>query len=471
MLSRVFLAFINEQHLFAPTDRVLLAVSGGLDSMVLWHLMQQAGYAVGVAHVDFGLRGAESDADADFVAAEALRRGVPFYQTRFNTAKEAQTRGESVQETARHLRYTWFATLLAEHRYVAVATAHHLNDVLETVLLNLVRGTGLAGLRGMPARHPGNVPGWPAVVRPLWPATRAQILAYAHQHGLVWREDASNATEAYSRNLLRHRVVPVLEQLNPALFQTLTRSLAQLQAADTLVQNELTASWGQCGQAVPGGLVLSVARLGTLPEPLFRLGEWLRPYGFMPDVLAQCWRAVFPVPASRSGQVFLAPQHHLTHDRGLLWLLPPHTPHPAQTLTAWPAQPLPLGTDGHLTAHSPAPTTYLADATHPDSPNTVYLDAAALPFPWVLRPWQPGDRFRPLGLNKSQLVGHFLATLKLPLPHRQRTWVLVCGGVVVWVVGLRASHQARISAQTTRVATLIWQPNPATQLPINPFSA
>ena len=455
VLPNGFLGFINEHRLFTPTDRVLLAVSGGLDSVVLASLMHQAGFTFGMAHVNFGLRGADSDADAAFVENLASTYTVPFHQTRFDTTAEAAQRGESIQVTARQLRYDWFSTLQAQHGYVAVATAHHLNDVLETMLINLTRGTGLAGLRGIPIVAET---GTSRVVRPLWFAPRAAINTYATEQELVWRNDASNATDAYSRNQIRHQVVPVLEQINPGLMQTLLRTLSQLQATEAIVQADVAASFGRCVQRTHEGLVIEVGTLANESEPLFRLGEWLRTYGFTPDVLTQCWATVDPtchVPY-RNGQVFLALNYRLLHDRGQLWLLPhPADPPPTIRVNNWPAEPIPIPPDGQLSATLLDRTGW--DGTYPTDPDTALLDADTLPFPWTVRRWREGDRFGPLGMTGTQLVSDFLANQKVPLLLRERVWVLESDGRVLWVIGWRVAQAARITTQTSQMLLLRWQ--------------
>ncbi|NID09125.1 tRNA lysidine(34) synthetase TilS [Fibrivirga algicola] len=459
MLPDRFLAFINEHRLFNRSDRVLVAVSGGLDSMVLAHLLQQGGFSFGVAHVNFGLRKADSDTDAAFVENMARTYGVPFHLTRFDTLAESAQRGESTQVTARQLRYAWFRTLQLQHGYVAVATAHHLNDVLETMLLNLTRGTGLAGLRGMPIQADLS-PTAPRLVRPLWFAPRKAIDTYAQQHKIAWREDSSNASTTYSRNKIRHRVIPVLEQINPGLLQALPRSLTQLRAAETVLQEALTASFNQCAQPTTDGLVIDVAALARLSEPLFRLGDWLRPYGFTTDVLAQCWQAIDParyVP-DQNGQVFMAPGHRLLHDRGQLWLQPLSSTSSVPILIQdWPTTPIEFGIDGQLIVERIARTDW--DEQWPIGQPIALFDADTLPFPWRLRTWQKGDRFTPLGMNGSQLISDFLADRKIPLPEREHVWVLESDSQIRWVVGYRTAQNARLTANTRWIVRVQWQIN------------
>lgn len=457
MLPDGFLAFINEHRLFTKTDHVLVAISGGIDSMVLAALLNQCGFTFAVAHVNFGLRGTESDADAAFVENMALSYRVPFHLTRFDTAAEAAQRGDSIQVTARQLRYDWFAQLQRQHGYMAVATAHHLNDVLETVLLNLTRGTGLAGLRGIPIQSELTGAS-PRVVRPLWFAARSVIEAYALDNGVHWCEDSSNASDTYSRNQIRHHVVPVLEQINPGLLQTLPRSLSQLRAAETILREELNTSFRYCTQPTDEGFIIDLTSLKQLSEPLFRLGEWLRPFGFTSDVLAQCWKAVTPTGnvLSRNGQVFLAPAHQLVHDRKKLWLLPRQAiPPPPTQVTDWPTEPLQLGEEGALTVELLDYNQW--DGQWPANSSVALLDAETLSFPWTLRRWQAGDRFGPLGLNGTRLISDLLTDYKLPTHQRERVWVLESNGQIMWVLGLRVAQLARLSQTTRSIAVLHWQ--------------
>lgn len=236
MVETEFLGFINDNHLFEPTDQVLLAVSGGLDSVVMAELFHRVNQPFAIAHVNFTLRASDSDEDAVFVENMAKRYGVPFHFVRFDTTTFAQERGLSIQMAARELRYTWFAQLLATYSYPYVATAHHKNDVLETLLLNLTRGTGLAGLHGI-------LPRQNQIVRPLLFATRGQLAAFVNETGLLYREDSSNANDTYARNRIRHHVVPILNDLNPGLWQTLPRTVERLRSAEVLMRAELDRSW------------------------------------------------------------------------------------------------------------------------------------------------------------------------------------------------------------------------------------
>ena len=438
MLERDFLEFINENRLFGSADRVLLAVSGGLDSMVMTHLFHQIRQPIAIAHVNFGLRGDDSDGDARFVQNKAQQYGVPFHLTHFGTVAEAHKRGISIQMVARDLRYDWFAQLVQQEGYACVATAHHQNDVLETLLLNLVRGTGLAGFHGIAIRQND-------LIRPLWFATRDELETYAHQQGLQWREDSSNAEDKYARNRLRHHVVPVLMSMNPSLFQTLPQTIGKLRAAETLMREELERSWQGVARISTGRVLLAADALQNLTEPVFRLDEWLKPYGFSTDQSARMWQALRQQP----GQVFQSATHRITHEREGLLLTPlSETAKYSLTLDRLPHEPLDVEGRFSLTfTEFEKPT----DFRPPTDAATACFDADRLHWPLTIRPWQQGDRFRPLGLNGQKLVSDLLNDQKASRPDRERTAVLLSGNLIAWVIGRRLDHRFRVTAETKRI--------------------
>lgn len=443
MLESDFLGFINGKQLFGPTDCVLLAVSGGLDSIVMADLFARTGQQFAIAHVNFGLRGTESADDATFVQNCAKRYGVPFHLTHVDTTAVANQRGISIQMAARDLRYDWFAELIREHGYAGVATAHHQNDVLETLLLNLTRGTGIAGLHGIAPRQ-GHV------IRPVLFATRNQLVAYAEIHGLAHREDRSNADDKYARNRIRHHVVPVLIDLNPGLWQTLPRTVERLRAAETLVRAELDRSWQAIAEPHDAGFFLPTSTLLAQPELAFRLAEWLKPFGFTTDQTGQIGESL----SRETGQLFESSTHRLTHDRlpngitGLLLETRPSLSDYEIVLTDWPTAPMSVAGQSTLTIElfdKPADFRPSADL------NTAYLDADRLGLPITIRPWRQGDRFRPLGLNGTKLVSDLLNDRKLPRPDRDRTAVLLSGGQIAWVIGHRIAHPFRVTGETKRI--------------------
>ena len=422
---------------------MLLAVSGGLDSVVMAELFQRTGQPFAIAHVNFGLRGVESDDDALFVKNKAEHYGVPFHLTRFDTTAFADERGISIQMAARELRYAWFTELLREHEYACVATAHHQNDVLETLLLNLTRGTGLAGLHGI-------APLQRNIVRPLLFATRDRIATYATEQNLMHREDSSNQNDKYARNRIRHHVVPVLTNINPGIWQTISHTVERLRAAESLVQAELRRSWQEVAELQGEQIVLPTEKLNTLPEVVFRLTEWLKPFGFIEAQVAQMVRSLLQ-PA---GQIFTSVTHRITHERTGLVLEPLPTPLTFNIqLPDWPDKAIDVASRFTLSIDR----LDKPDPFHPPADlNVAYLDAEQLQWPLIIRPWQRGDRFRPLGLNGQKLVSDLLNDLKLSRLEREQTVVLLSGEQIAWVVGRRIDHRFRIRAETTQISRFIW---------------
>ncbi len=435
-----FLGFINEHRLIEPTDRVLLAVSGGIDSMVMANLFARTGFPFGIAHVNFSLRGAESDADEELVRALATQLNAPFHTTRFDTHAIADERGWSIQVLARDLRYDWFRAVAHEHGYTRIATAHHQNDVLETLLLNLIRGTGLTGLRSIPVRQG-------AIIRPMWALSRLQIKDYAVDQGVLWRNDRSNDDDKYSRNKLRHHVVPVMEKLNPNLLNTLTHTLERLRAADSLVTGLLTHSWETCIKRDGIFQTIDTKTLTTLPEWPFQLSEWLKPFEFS---YVQSLDIARVVSSAKTGQVFRSTTHGVWHDRTGLIIAPLVVETPFElSLSSAPENGLVTLPDGrqfsYRTYDQPADFQLLTD------PAIAQLDADQLPGPLTLRRWQEGDRFRPLNMPGHKLVSDLLNDRKVSLPERCRTAVLMAGAEIGWVVGHRLAHGARVTEQTQRI--------------------
>ena len=439
MVETEFLGFINDNRLFESTDQVLLAVSGGLDSVAMAELFHRVNQPFAIAHVNFTLRASDSDEDAIFVENMAKRYGVPFHLARFDTMTFAKERGLSVQMAARELRYTWFARLLQEYAYSCLATAHHKNDVLETLLLNLTRGTGLAGLHGIRIRQN-------QIVHPLLFATREQLAAYVTEEGLVYREDSSNANDKYARNRIRHQVVPVLNELNPGLWQTLPRTVERLRAAEVLMRAELDRSWQAIAEVQGEKIMLPTEKLLALPELAFRLMEWLAPMGFTTDQARQ----IAHMLTKSAGQVSQSATHRVVHERaGLLLEALSEQAVVDFLVTDWSNKVVEVSETHELIIEvMDKPAEF---APFPE-PMVAVLDADRLVFPLHIRLWKQGDKLRPLGLKGHKLVSDLLNDLKLSRTEREQTIVLLSGDEIAWVVGRRIDHRFRITAQTRRIA-------------------
>lgn len=420
-------------HLCHPDQRILLAVSGGVDSMVMLHLFHQAGYQVGVAHCNFQLRGAASDEDERLVKQKCEQWKIPFHSTPFETNNYAAVNGLSTQMAARELRYAWFRELMQEHTYDLLATAHHLNDNLETTLLNFVRGTGISGIKGIPPKTDN-------IIRPLLAFTKKELVDYANDNKLTWREDASNATDDYDRNLLRHQVIPHLQQLNPALEETFQRTNQRLQGAAAVFQLGLNQLRQQFVTQEKDRITISTQLLDVaFPEVV--LWELLKDYGFNHS---QCADAVGA--ANQSGKIFHSTSHQLAIDRQA-WIIAPRAAetnaiaiHPNDkkvTLGAW-----------DLTI---APSN---DNTISTQPTEAKLDAAHITFPLTWRKWKEGDAFTPLGMRNQKKLSDFFIDAKVPRTDKDVATVLESNGEIIWVVGYRIDNRYKITDQTKEVLQL-----------------
>ncbi|MEM1319860.1 MAG: tRNA lysidine(34) synthetase TilS [Bacteroidota bacterium] len=429
MLS-AFTQFIDEQQLLPGSAPCLLAVSGGLDSVTMTHLFQQAGRAYAIAHCNFQLRDAESDADEAFVNALAQTHKVPFHHIRFNTSQLAQEAGQSIQLVARELRYQWLEQIRNEQGYLAIATAHHLNDSLETQLYNLAKGCGIRGLHGIPLRSG-------SVVRPLLFASRQQLADYAAAEDLGYREDRSNASDQYQRNKIRHHIIPILQSINPALEATTAANIQRFQVIEALYHFAIQTLSKQLVKVENGLLQIDLKGLRQQPAPRTLLYELLRPYGFNGDQAADILRH-----HDSSGQQYFSPTHRLLINREQLLIQQREA---AEELTEhWiSTADFSLRLDGQRwlrgVRQAKGPEQF------PSDPTIAWLDYAALRFPLKLRRWKPGDRFQPLGMKgKRQKLKDFFINQKLSLLDKERVWILESGEEICWVLGYRMDERYKL---------------------------
>jgi tRNA(Ile)-lysidine synthase len=400
--------------------RILLAISGGVDSMVMLHRMLaiHGNKALAVAHCNFNLRGKESDEDEAFVRAACKQLDIPFYCKRFQTTEYSSEKGLSIQEAARELRYQWFFELMRGHDLSALATAHHTDDSIETFFINLMRGSGPRGLSGIledEKRH---------IIRPLMDMDRAAIHAYAQEHGITWREDRSNASTAYLRNAIRHDLIPLMEEMRPGFRKVMKRNLAQQKALSSLLDKAIESYRSKSFQEDSGTIRIEIQGLDTDGIILTNI---LRPYGFTTDQVENI------LDSSKSGKQVMSTSHIISTYRGGLLLSP---------LTEAPSGPWLISEDLQ-TADLP----FELELQHIEEPpktidpdrHLAYLNVAELAFPLTVRKWKDGDRFRPIGMNGSKLVSDLLNDLKVPLHEKVNTYILLSGNEIAWVIGRRIS--------------------------------
>ncbi|OJV16430.1 MAG: tRNA lysidine(34) synthetase TilS [Dyadobacter sp. 50-39] len=429
-----FLTFINQHTPDLKQHPTLLAVSGGIDSVVMAHLFHSLRLPAGIAHCNFGLRGEESDGDEAFVRELAVRYNFPFFVTGPDVKGFAKSASVSTQMAARTLRYDWFEKIRMESDYQWIATAHHANDSLETLLLNLTRGTGLAGLTGI-APVNGNL------IRPLLYSSRTEISRYAAENGIGWREDRTNQTDDYYRNKIRHHVIPVLSELNPSLETTFNASSERLRASNALLEAHLQEWKSSVVRTGPDRVCISVAEIAGANEPLYRLWAILQEFGFQYSQMHGIMAALNGIP----GKHFFSSAYTLLIDRAQLIIEPSSSnsknaaiiiERPDETVD-WNGTTLALRI---LTEES---------SYDFDQP-AIVVDLSLLTFPLTIRKWQQGDVFQPFGMNgKRKKVSDLLIDNKIDRLRKEKTAVLLNGnGEIIWVVGIRADERFKVTVAT-----------------------
>ena len=433
-----FIQYLDKQALCQLHERILLAVSGGKDSVLMAHLSAETGYAIGIAHCNFQLRGEESDADEALVYRLARTLDAPFYVTTFDTEMYARQQGISIQMAARELRYEWFETIRTSQGYDYIAVAQHQNDHVETLLLNLVRGTGLAGLRGIQPKRG-------RVIRPLLFLNAGEVSRYVQQLALPYRDDASNFSTKYARNKIRLEVIPKLKEINPALERTMAADMtrfadtyAVLQTHVAVLRNKLF-SVGKSGE-----WYIPIAELITLNPQQFLLYELFKPFGFTETVLADLARALPGI----SGKRFFSRSYVLYLDRNEVVLQPLET---VKNESATIAKPGDNAKWGEYCFESGWST----DTNINEDALIAQFDADHMVFPIQIRSWQEADTFQPLGMKGRKKLSDFLVSLKIPIYRKHTVPVVVNGnGDIIWVVPYRLDNRYKITSKTKNVFTL-----------------
>jgi tRNA(Ile)-lysidine synthase len=415
-----FSHFIEKNQLFTLQDSLLVAVSGGVDSVVLVHLLHQAGFKFSIAHCNFGLRGEESEGDESFVHKLAEKYNVACFRKYFNTSYIAEQQKSSIQIVARNLRYEWFDTLLNTYHYQYLLTAHHQNDVLETVLYNLVKGTGIAGLHGIKAKNQ-------KIIRPLLCATKEEVVNFAKKNNLAWREDSSNTSSKYSRNLIRNEVIPLLKHINPNLESTFQQTVEKMSAVEKIVEQEINRLKSSIQHIDNEVVYIDFAKLLAENETVFKLYELLKPYHFNYQQVQQIIESL----GKEAGKVFLTDTHTLVKDRQHLVI----TPNEQLDLAHQKAEIL-IEQQTQFVDYQDYKIKIANYAKTPDfairtETNIALLDKSKLEFPLVLRKWQDGDKFKPLGMKGLKKVSDFLNDKKIPLNLKNNVLVLCANNKII----------------------------------------
>jgi tRNA(Ile)-lysidine synthase len=431
-----FQDFIIQNSLFHAEDRVLLAVSGGRDSVLLVHLFKQAGLKFGIAHCNFNLREGEAQRDEDFVRDLAGAMEVPYHVIHFDTKAYANQQQVSTQMAARTLRYAWFEKLCQEENYDRIAVAHHQNDAIETVMLNLVRGTGIAGLHGI-------LPKRGRLIRPLLFLSRAEIDEVIEKEQLAYVEDGSNASDKYARNKIRLQVMPALQAINPKLEQTFEHNMQRFRETE-MVLNQVVESYRTTMLHTQGAMnTIGLADIKRLQPQQLLLFELLKPFHFQEPVVKDILKSL----DKQSGVSFYSHSHRATIDRDQLLITEiDATVKSRQHVIGKGDSVINLGHQQLSLRHS-------SSLAIDKDPQKAFVDADKLVFPLVLRFRQDGDRFIPLGMTTYKKLSDYLIDAKVPLPLKDQVPVLENGnGEIVWIAGMRADNRYKVTGTTKKVA-------------------
>ncbi len=410
--------------------RILIACSGGLDSVVLSRLFKELNYDISLAHCNFSLRGKESDEDENFVILLADKLSIPIFNKKFNTKAYKIKHKLSIQVAARQLRYQWFAEVCAEHSFDYLATAHHLDDDLETFLINLSRGTGLKGLIGIPLIND-------KIIRPFLNFPRADILQYAKENNCPWREDSSNQTSDYLRNKLRIEVIPRLKEVDHNLLNGFHQTQKYLNDSMALVNDYMTLIKNLVVSETEDGFEFDVLKLQDLPNTNALLYELLAPFGFT------AWDDLSDLLTAQSGKQIFSESHRILKNRKSLLLVENNFVHNKATYTIKESD---TGIDTPINLKIER-----VDKILGYTPSIVYLDVQKLSFPLQLRKWQEGDSFYPFGMKGKKKLSKFFKDEKLSLIAKEKTWVLSSGNQIVWIVGMRSDHRFKVENQTKKI--------------------
>lgn len=440
LLTR-FIQHVNADGLFKKTDKLLIAVSGGVDSVVLCDLCFHLGFNFEIAHCNFQLRGLDSEADENFVIELANTYNVKYHVVKFETKKYAAEHKQNIQLAARNLRYTWFNDILSNDDSISyILTAHHADDNLETILMNFFKGTGINGLKGIQSNHAG-IGG--KIVRPLLFANKTELIDFAKSNNLKWREDVSNESDKYTRNFFRNQIIPLIENVIPEVKANVQNNIKRFNEIAVIydasilnIKSKLLEHKGN-EMHIP---VLKLIKHDAFETILF---EIIKPYNFTSSQLKDAVNLLY----ADSGKYVISSSHRILKNRNWLIISPNDTQEESVFIIESDTKIVHFGSN-KLSIESISSTQFSNDST------IALLDLKNVQFPLMLRKWKQGDYFYPLGMLKKKKLSRFFIDLKLSLFEKENTWVVESNKKIIWVVGKRIDNRFKITDATESVLKL-----------------
>lgn len=434
-MQKEFQQFIDSNNLCSNKNRLLLGISGGIDSICMFHLFRQLEFPIGIAHCNFQLRESESDQDEEFVKNLANQYDVPFFTIKFNTKEFAENEGISIQMAARDLRYDWFEEIREKHNYDYITIAHNRDDVVETFLINLTRGSGIKGLTGIKPKS-GNT------IRPLLYASRNEISEFIDKHNLKYREDSSNSSVKYSRNLIRHEIIPLFEKINSGFRETVIENISKLKDTETIYNASIDNARNSILRYENQKLLINLEKLNQLNPLSTYLYEILKPYGFSGAQSIDIINSLEGI----SGKQFFSATHRLIKDRNDLIIEEIHQIHNKIYYIDQDTENITSPINLNITKQE------LNDEFEITKSKDIGLfDLDKIEFPLILRKWKKGDYFMPLGMTNLKKLSDFFIDNKLSLIDKENTWILENCNKIIWIVGLRIDERFKISDKTTNI--------------------
>lgn len=432
MLNKL-VAFIESNQLFAKKNTFLIAASGGVDSVVLCHLFSKAKYDITIAHCNFQLRKDESDEDEAYTKQLASNLNVSFYSKKFDIKSYSKNNKISIQIAARNLRYEWFKSLLTTHQFNYIATAHHASDQAETVLYNLTKGCGISGLRGIPLKKEN-------IIRPLLFATKEEIIQYAQENNLEWREDTSNQKNKYSRNLIRNQVIPKLKKINTGFEETMLRNIDRYKSIETFIAAEVSKIKFQYLFQSETNWTLNLAWLSEDYKIL--LQHILVDFGFNYFQFKNIYQSI-----NSSGKSFYSDAYQLLIDRNQLFISPIKEKTGIDIITINKSKSkFCFGSYNFFLSIQKRNTIKISKSLQ-----IAYLDYDKIVFPFTIRNWKESDRFIPLGMKTEKKLSDFMIDEKIPVNLKKQIPIFISKNKIFWIAGFRIDDKFKITNITKKV--------------------